>query len=159
MKEHVLVVCFSATGTTRAAAERLAGMLGADLFEIVPQRPYTDADLDWHDKSSRSSVEMNDPAARPAIAGRCADMDRYDTVLIGFPIWWDLAPRIVNTFIESHDLAGKRVAAFATSGGSTIANSAAELKRSYPALNWGPARLLNRFTAGDIEAWQKAFGR
>lgn len=153
-----LVVYFSATGTTRAAAERLAEVMQADLFEIVPQQPYTAADLDWRNKSSRSSVEMNDRTSRPAIARRCADLEQYDVVFIGFPIWWDAAPTIVNTFIESHDLAGKRLLPFATSGSSSIRNSASDLKKSYPALKWETGRLLNGASQRDLEAWREETG-
>ena len=113
-----LVAYFSATGTTKKAAERLAGAIGADLFEIKPAVPYTQADLNWMDKHSRSSVEMNDLKSRPAIAGMPADLGAYDTVFVGFPIWWYVAPTIVNTFLESCDLTGKTVVPFATSGGS-----------------------------------------
>ena len=115
---RILIAYFSATGTTARAAERLAEATGGTLYAIVPSRPYTPDDLDWHDKRSRSSAEMNDPQARPAIGGRQPDTEDYDTVFIGYPIWWDLAPRIIDTFIESHDLKGKTVIPFATSGGS-----------------------------------------
>ena len=106
---RILIAYFSATGTTARAAERLAEATGGTLYAIVPARPYTPDDLDWHDKRSRSSAEMNDPQARPAIGGRQPDTEDYDTVFIGYPIWWDLAPRIIDTFIESHDLKGKTV--------------------------------------------------
>ncbi len=132
----VLVAFFSATGTTARAAEKLTDATGGDIYAIVPAQPYTSADLDWNDKRSRSSVEMNDTNARPAIKGRKENIADYDVVFIGYPIWWDLAPRIINTFIESHDLNGKTVIPFATSGGNTLAGSAATLKKSYPALNW-----------------------
>ena len=115
-----LVAYFSATGTTKKAAERLAGAIGADLFEIKPAVPYTQADLNWMDKHSRSSVEMNDLKSRPAIAGMPADLGAYDTVFVGFPIWWYVAPTIINTFLESYDLTGKTIIPFATSGGSGI---------------------------------------
>ena len=141
--KKTLVAYFSATGTTRAAAERLAGELGADLFEIVPGQPYTDADLDWRDSLSRSSVEMRDRSSRPAIAARCADIAGYDTVWVGFPIWWYTAPTIVNTFVEAHDLGGKVVNVFATSGGSGVEGAAADLAKAYPALTWGESRLMN----------------
>lgn len=111
MKEssNVLVAYFSATGTTARAAQTLARVTGGELFAIVPQETYTSDDLDWRDKQSRSSVEMNDPKARPALKGKKEGMDGYDVVFIGYPIWWDAAPRIINTFIESHGLKGKRL--------------------------------------------------
>ncbi len=149
----ILVAYFSATGTTARAAEKVANVTGGELYAIAPAQPYTDADLDWHDKRSRSSVEMNDPKARPAIKGRKADIADYDVVFIGYPVWWNLAPRIIDTFIESHDLKGKTVIPFATSGGSTLAGSAAALKKSYPALNWKEGRLLNRADEKSIRAW------
>lgn len=150
---RILIAYFSATGTTARAAERLAEATGGTLYAIVPARPYTPDDLDWHDKRSRSSAEMNDPQARPAIGGRQPDTEDYDTVFIGYPIWWDLAPRIIDTFIESHDLKGKTVIPFATSGGSTLAGSAAALKKTYPALNWREGRLLNRADEKSIRNW------
>ena len=123
--QRVLIAYFSATGVTAQAAEKLSEITGGTLYAITPERPYTSADLDWRDKQSRSSVEMNDPKARPALAtGKALNIADYDVVFIGFPIWWDLAPRVINTFIESHDLKGKTVVPFATSGGSSLNNSA-----------------------------------
>ena len=113
-----LVAYFSASGVTAKMAKALAEVTGADLFEIQPVVPYTNADLDWMNKKSRSSVEMSDPASRPEIGNKVPDMDQYDTVFVGFPIWWYVAPTIINTFLESYDFSGKTVAAFATSGGS-----------------------------------------
>ena len=127
-----LIVYFSATGTTKAAAERLATELNADLFEIAPEVPYTAADLDWRDKSSR-----------PAIKGKCENIADYDTVWIGFPVWWYTAPTIVNTFIEAHDLSGKVLNVFATSGGSDVKDSYNDLKKAYPQYTWGESRLMN----------------
>lgn len=150
---RILVAYFSATGTTARAAEKLADVTGGELYAIVPAQPYTSADLDWNDKRSRSSVEMNDPKSRPTIKTKKGNMADYDIVFIGYPIWWNLAPRIINTFIESHDLKGKTVIPFATSGGSTIAGSAAALKRTYPTLNWKGGRLLNRADEKSIRAW------
>ncbi len=141
--KKTLVVYFSATGTTKAAAERLATEFNADLFEIAPEQPYTAADLDWRDKTSRSTLEMQDKASRPAIAAKCDNIAQYDTVWIGFPVWWYTAPTIVNTFIEAHDLGGKVLNVFATSGGSNVTGSAADLKKAYPQLMWGESRLLN----------------
>ena len=115
-----LVAYFSASGTTARLAETLAEAIGADIFEIKPEVPYTRADLNWQDAGSRSSVEMKNPASRPAIAARRDNMAEYDTIYVGFPIWWYVAPTIINTFLESYDLAGKTIVPFATSGGSGI---------------------------------------
>lgn len=115
-----LVAYFSASGVTAKVAEALSEAIGADLYEIEPEVPYTKEDLDWTDKQSRSTIEMNDPASRPAIAGKRDNMDDYDTVFVGFPIWWYVAPHIINTFLESYDLTGKTIIPFATSGGSGI---------------------------------------
>ena len=115
-----LVAYFSASGTTARVARQLAEAIGADLFEIEPEAPYTAADLNWNDKDSRSSREMGDEKCRPAVAGDAPDMGRYDTVFLGFPIWWYVAPTIINTFLESYDLTGKTIIPFATSGGSGI---------------------------------------
>ncbi len=138
-----LVVYFSATGNTKAAAEKLAKECNADLYEIVPEVPYTAADLDWRDKTSRSSVEMNDKSSRPAIQGLCENIADYDTVWIGFPVWWYTAPTIINTFVEAHDLSGKTLNVFATSGGSPVEPCANDLKSAYPQYQWGESRLLN----------------
>ena len=124
-----LVAYFSASGVARLA-QKLAAVTDADLFEIVPETPYTAADLDWTNKASRSSVEMNDPTSRPAVASRAADLSRYDRIFVGFPIWWYTAPTIVNTFLEQYDLTGKTVVPFATSGMSPIGRSAADLRPS-----------------------------
>ena len=115
-----LVAYFSASGVTAKVAEKLSEAIGADLYAIEPEVPYTKADLGWMDKKSRSTIEMNDPASRPAIAGKRDNMDDYDTVFVGFPIWWYVAPTIINTFLESYDLTGKTIIPFATSGGSDV---------------------------------------
>ena len=138
-----LVVYFSATGTTKAAAQKLAKEFNADLYEITPEQPYTDADLDWRDKQSRSTIEMQDKSSRPAIQGRCENIADYDVVWIGFPVWWYTAPTIVNTFIEAHDLSGKTLNVFATSGGSKVEPCTADLKKAYPQYTWGESRLMN----------------
>ena len=138
-----LIVYFSATGTTKAAAQKLAKEFNADLYEITPEVPYTDADLDWRDKTSRSTIEMQDKTSRPAIAGLCENIADYDVVWIGFPVWWYTAPTIVNTFIEAHDLSGKTLNVFATSGGSGVEGSANDLKKAYPQYTWGESRLMN----------------
>ena len=142
--KKTLVVYFSATGTTKAAAQKLADEFNADLYEITPEVPYTDADLNWRDKNSRSTIEMKDKSLRPAIQGKCENIADYNTVWIGFPVWWYTAPTIVNTFIEAHDLSGKVLNVFATSGGSGVKGSAADLKKAYPQYNWGESRLMNR---------------
>ena len=154
----ILVTYFSATGTTARAAEKLANATGGELYAITPAKSYTSADLDWNDKQSRSSVEMNDPKSRPAIKGKKENITDYDVIFIGYPIWWNLAPRIINTFIESHDLKGKTVIPFATSGGSSLAGSAAALKKTYPALNWKEGRLLNRVNEKTVRAWIEKLG-
>ena len=154
----VLVAYFSATGVTAQAAQKVADATGGEVYAITPAKPYTDADLDWRDKQSRSSVEMNDPKARPALGGKCLGVSEYDLVFIGYPIWWDQAPRIINTFIESHNLKGKTVIPFATSGGSTISGSAATLKRSYPALEWKEGSLLNRVDEKTVRTWIDRLG-
>ena len=118
-----LVAYFSASGVTKKLAQTLADAIGADLFEIAPKVPYTRADLNWMDKQSRSTIEMQNPASRPEIAGSCANIADYDTVFVGFPIWWYVAPTIVNTFLESCDLTGKTVVPFATSGGSAMGST------------------------------------
>ncbi len=141
--KKTLVAYFSATGTTKAAAERLAGELNADLFEIAPEVPYTEADLDWRDKTSRSTLEMQDKSSRPAIKGTCDRIADYDTVWIGFPVWWYTAPTIINTFIEAHDLSGKVLNVFATSGGSDVVDSYNNLKAAYPQYQWVESRLMN----------------
>ncbi|MDE6383401.1 MAG: NAD(P)H-dependent oxidoreductase [Paramuribaculum sp.] len=148
-----LVAYFSATGTTRTAAKQLAEVTGADLFEITPEQPYTAADLDWTDSTSRSSVEMHDLNSRPAIAAKVENMADYDTVFLGFPIWWYVAPTIINTFVESNNLEGKTVVCFATSGGSPIDPCVDALRKQYPTINWTDGRLLNGATRADLQSW------
>ena len=148
------MVYFSCTGTTQAAAERLAALLGADLYRIRPAEEYSAADLNWRDAQSRSSVEMRDPASRPAIAGRMPDGEGYRRRFIGYPIWWDLAPRIIETFLEHSDLSGRPVIPFATSGGSGIEASERSLRAAYPQIDWKKGRLLNSFPdKARIEQW------
>ena len=148
-----LVVYFSATGTTAKAARTIAEVTGGTLYEIVPQQAYTSDDLDWNDRQSRSSVEMNNPQARPALKDTKADVTAYDVIFIGYPIWWDQAPRIINTFIENRDLKGKTLVPFATSGGSGISNSVKELRKAYPDLEWQDGRLLNRASRNTVQNW------
>ncbi len=153
MKKRILITCFSATGTTKRAAERIAEITGGDIHEIIPEQIYTDADLNWHNRQSRSSLEMNDETSRPAIKDNNTNMSDYDVILIGFPIWWNLPPRIINTFIESHDLKDKRIALFATSGGSSIANSVSQMKKDYPSLDWKEGLLVNSINEKSINSW------
>ena len=156
-KKKVLVVYFSATGTTSQVGKQIAKIADADICEIIPTKPYSSADLDWTNKQSRSSLEMSDSTARPKIKAVAVDVSQYDYVFLGYPIWWDLAPRAVNTFIETTNLAGKTVIPFATSGGSSIGNSVAVLKQSYPNIKWQSGKLLNRVSEKDIEAWVATF--
>lgn len=152
-----LVAYFSASGTTKKAAERLAKATGADLFEIKPKVPYSSADLNWMDKKSRSSVEMADPSSRPEIANKVENMDQYDTVFVGFPIWWYVAPTIINTFLEQYDFSGKKIVLFATSGGSGFGKTASALKNSVSAsAQIVEGRLLNgRVQEAELKDWVK----
>jgi len=128
--ENTLVAYFSATGTTKRVAENLAKATGADIYEIKPLKPYTSADLNWHDSNSRSSVEMNDPKSRPELVSDNFSIDNYDTIYLGFPIWWGTAPKVVHTFLEKYDFSGKKVIIFATSGSSGLGDTANNLKSS-----------------------------
>lgn len=140
----ILVAYFSPGGTTARAAKALAQAAGADIYEIRPEQPYTQADLDWTDKNSRSSREMGDPGSRPALADRDADIAGHDVIFLGFPIWWYIAPTIINSFLESYDFSGKRIILFATSGGSGFGRAAAGLKASVaPAARIEEGALLN----------------
>lgn len=139
----VLVAYFSATNTTEGVAEHIANGLNADLYEIVPEEPYTEADLNYNDDNSRSTIEMNDPSARPAISGSVENMEQYDIVFIGYPIWWGEAPRIVSTFMESYDFSGKTIVPFCTSGGSGIGSSASNLEQLTSGADWLEGRRLN----------------
>ena len=152
-KKKVLVVYFSATGNTKHVAQQIAALADADICEITPTKPYSHADLDWNNQQSRSSVEMNNPEARPEIKAISTDVSKYDYIFLGYPIWWDLAPRAVNSFIEATDLAGKTVIPFATSGSSAIANSVAVLKKSYPTIKWQNGKLLNNVSKNEIGKW------
>lgn len=152
--KKTLVTYFSCTGTTKSAAQKLAQVLGADLYEIKPAKPYTSADLNWNNKNSRSSVEMKDLSSRPAIATKVTDMGQYETVFVGFPIWWNLAPTIINTFLENYDFKGKTVVPFATSGGSGITNSEKTLRKTYPQIEWKVGKLLNgRVDKSSLAGW------
>lgn len=147
MNEKTLVAYFSTSGVTAAVAKEIANALGADLYEIKPAVPYTSADLDWMNKKSRSTLEMTDSDSRPEILDGVSNMNEYQTVLIGFPIWWYVEPRIVDTFLESYDFAGKTLIPFATSGGSGMEKAAVSLKEHCPAAAWKSGKLLNRRNA------------
>ena len=148
-----LVAFFSASGTTKKVADMIAEEAKADLFEIEPKIPYTKADLDWMNKKSRSSVEMSDKKYRPAIMKKEMDMSSYDEILLGFPIWWYVAPTIINTFLETYDFSGKKIVLFATSGGSGFGNTVKELQSSASDAVITEGRLLNHGTKQEISAW------
>lgn len=153
-----LVAYFSATGVTAKVADMLADAVGADIYEISPAVPYTKADLNWMDKHSRSTIEMNDKTIRPAIADQTVNMAQYDTIFLGFPIWWYVAPTIINTFLESHDFSGKKIILFATSGGSKFGKTVDELKVSVPAsCEIIEGKLLNgKQTIPSIREWTES---
>ncbi|MDD3243588.1 MAG: flavodoxin [Eubacteriales bacterium] len=152
-----LVAYFSAGGVTKKAAQQLAQAAQADLFEIKPAVPYTQADLDWTNKSSRSTLEMTNPASRPQIAEKMANMEQYNVVFIGFPIWWYVAPTIINTFLESYDFSGKTLVPFATSGGSDMGKTLAVLEPLCPAdTKWLPGKMLNCVSEKELKDWLTA---
>ncbi len=155
-----LVAYFSASGTTRKTAAALAKAAGADLYEILPAVPYTKADLDWTDGRSRSSVEMKDKAFRPAMAGADADIGGHDVLFLGFPIWWYVAPTIINTFLEAYDFKGKTIVLFATSGGSGFGRTLEELRKSLPAgADIREGRLLNgEPSEAELSEWVRSLG-
>ena len=156
---HILVVYFSATGTTKGVAEKLAEGLSADLYEIVPEEPYTDADLNYNNSKSRTSIESEDPNCRPAIAGELPDLTAYDTVFIGYPIWWGDTPRIVSNFVENVDLSGKTVAVFFTSASSGLGSSMKHLERQSGAGTWLEGRRFTaRTTAEELVNWARSLG-
>ena len=151
---NVLVAYFSATGTTAKAAKALANAVGGDLYEIKPAVPYTNADLNWMDKGSRSSVEMKDAHSRPALADTDPPVAEHDVILLGFPVWWYVAPTILNTFLEAYDFTGKTIVLFATSGGSGLGKSAAGLRPSAPGAKIVDGKLLNgRLSEAELKAW------
>lgn len=158
-KKNILVAYFSATNTTKGVAELIADSLPADIYAIVPEQPYTDADLNYHDDKSRSSIEMNDRSARPAISGSVENMEQYTTVFIGYPIWWGDAPRIVSAFVESYDFSGKTVVPFCTSGGSGVGSSAANLKALTEGATWLSGTRLNGGSSREtIVDWVNGLG-
>lgn len=150
-----LVAYFSASGVTAKVADMLADAVGADIYEIRPEIPYTKADLNWMDKKSRSTIEMNKKSIRPALADKNAKIDQYDTIFLGFPIWWYVAPTIINTFLESYDFSDKKIIIFATSGGSKFGNTVEELKVSVPdSCDIIEGKLLNgKQTITSIRSW------
>ena len=152
----VLVAYFSASGQTANLAKTLAAATGRDLYEIVPEQPYTSADLDWMDPKSRSTIEMKDKSFRPAVSGSVENMEQYDTIYVGFPIWWYVAPTIINTFLEQYDLSGKTIVPFATSGSSGMGNTNAELKPSCPgAVLVEGKRFSANASVADLDTWIK----
>ena len=156
MSKKILVAYFSASGVTAKAAWKLSEAIGADLHEIKPEVLYSSADLNWMDKKSRSSVEMNDPSSRPTIAEKLADIEKYDVVFVGFPIWWYVAPTIINTFLESYDFSGKTIIPFATSGGSGMGKTNEKLGPSCPGATLLQGKLLNGNLSEDsLKNWVK----
>ena len=149
-----LVTYFSASGVTAEKGQALAKVIGAEVHEIAPAERYTADDLNWTNKKSRSSVEMVDEKSRPALLEKTTDLAAYDTIYIGFPIWWYTAPHIINSFIESNDLAGKRILLFATSAGSNIQKALDDLRAAYPALHIVGGKMLNGAVSGDIDDGQ-----
>lgn len=157
--DGILVAYFSATGTTAAVAADLAEATGATLYEIKPAVKYTDADLDWRNENSRSSVEMKDKESRPEIVKDLEDAGSYDTIFIGFPVWWYTAPTVINTFVEAYGFEGKTVIFFATSGGSDLKKANADFKAAYPKIEWKDGKTLNGESKEEIKAWAESFLR
>lgn len=155
---NVLVAYFSATGTTAELADKLAKVTGAKLHEIKPQQPYTSADLDWMNKKSRSSVEMNDKSFRPAIANQMENMAQYDTIFLAFPIWWYVAPTIINTFLEQYDLTGKKIIPVATSGGSGMGNTNKELVQSCAGAELKEGKVFSvHVSENELKTWAEKY--
>ena len=150
-----LVAYFSASGITKSVAEMIASAAEADLYEIMPKEPYSKADLNWMDKKSRSSIEMSNKKSRPEIMDTDVQIDWYDEVFLGFPIWWYVAPTIINTFLESYDFSGKKIVLFATSGGSGFGNTVSELKTSAPNAVIVEGKVFNKTTKKEIAEWVK----
>ena len=151
-----VVAFFSASGTTKKVAEMIASAVDADLYESMPKQPYSKADLNWMDKKSRSSVEMSDKKFRPEISDTDVSVDQYDEIILGFPIWWYVAPTIINTFLEKYDFTGKKIVLFATSGGSGFGNTVSELKPSAPDAEIVEGKVLNKATKQEIAEWIKS---
>ncbi|MBQ1545126.1 MAG: NAD(P)H-dependent oxidoreductase [Clostridia bacterium] len=154
-----LIAYFSCTGTTAKVASALAEASGADLYAIKPEVPYTLQDLDWNDKNSRSTMEMDDRTSRPALADCDANVEAYDTILLGFPVWWGRAPSIINTFLEAYDFTGKTVYAFCTSGGGGVREAEKDFYMTYPKINWQRGENLNgKFTADEVRGFAENCG-
>ena len=154
MEKRILTAVFSASGRTKRVGEEIARISGSDFFEIVPKEIYTSDDLNWVNRNSRSSIEMNDPGARPEISGTVDDMDSYDTVIIGYPIWWGVAPRIIETFLESYDFSGKTIIPFCTSGGSGLGRSDTALHKNVSGdVKWVKGVQINRPQESQIKSW------
>ncbi len=151
--KKILVAYFSASGVTAAVAKKIAAASGGDLFEIKPAIPYTPADLNWMDKNSRSSVEMKNSSSRPEIAEKLTSLDDYDTIFLGFPIWWYVAPTIISTFLESYDFSGKTIVPFATSGSSGLGKTVDVLKTVCPSAEFEQGKLMNHLSDNEIENW------
>lgn len=152
----ILVSYFSASGITKNAAKLLAAAANADIYEIAPELPYTSKDLDWRDKSSRSSIEMNNPNSRPKISKNLDTIDNYDVIFLGFPIWWYREPSIIDTFLESYDFTGKKIIIFATSGGSKFGNTVQGLKKFVPSAEISEGKILNgKISEADLKSWIK----
>ena len=151
-----LVAYFSASGTTKKAAEMIASAVDADIYEIVPKQPYSKADLNWMDKKSRSSVEMSDKKFRPELTDTDAQIDKYDEIILGFPIWWYVAPTIINTFLEGYDFTGKKIVLFATSGGSGFGNTVSELKPSAPDAEIVEGKVFHKAAKQEIAEWVRS---
>ncbi len=159
MDKKILVAYFSASGVTAKTAQKLAEAVDADIFEIKPEQAYTSADLNWTDKNSRSSVEMNNPSCRPAIKDTLPNMEQYGVVFVGFPIWWYVAPKIINTFLESYDFTDKKIIPFATSGGSGMGKTNTELEPSCPGAALMPGRKLDSSVSKqDLKDWAEKLG-
>lgn len=151
-----LVAYFSASGVTGKVAKMVAEAAGADLYEIRPKQLYTKADLNWMDQNARSTIEMKDKKIRPEIVDTDAKIAEYDEILIGFPIWWYVAPTIIHTFLEKYDFTGKKIVLFATSGGSGFGNTVKELEPSAPGATIVEGKLLNNASKQQIEDWVAA---
>lgn len=153
-----LVAYFSASGVTEGVAKQLAAAANADLFEIAPAEPYSSADLNWMDKKSRSTLEMNDDAARPAMATPAPDLAPYSVVFVGFPVWWYVEPRIIDTFLESADFSGKTIVPFATSGGSGLGRAPQRMAALCPGAKLSTGKMLNHVSAAELKAWAEELG-
>lgn len=154
--KSTLVVYFSCTGTTKVCAEKIAKTRDADVFRILPAKAYTEKDLNWKDDGSRSTLEMKDPSSRPAIRNKVENMDQYDVIFLGYPIWWNEAPRIIDTFLESYDFSGKTIIPFCTSGSSEIGPSVESLKTLAPKATWQSGyRFADRASQAEVNEWLK----